>query len=175
MTAHAMKGDRDRCLEAGFDDHLPKPVRADLLRGAIENRKSRVPDDPRNAPEEPAAQGRFDREAALAMVGGNDELLSQVAGLFLDDCPRLLATIDEAIRQADPAALERSAHTLRAWQAISPSTPWWRQPGLSKPRALTASGTGPSRVSTSSDGPSTGSVRPWRLATVRGEAAGMRF
>ncbi len=46
-------------------------------------------------------------------VGDDEVLLAEVVGLFLDDCPRLLATIDEAIRRADAVTLKRVAHTVR--------------------------------------------------------------
>lgn len=55
----------------------------------------------------------FDREAALARVGDDEELLSELVKIFLDDYPNSLSAIDEAVAKQDPPTLERAAHTLK--------------------------------------------------------------
>jgi PAS domain S-box-containing protein len=120
MTAHAMKGDRERCLEAGMDGYVSKPVQATELWQAIEAavpsartpRASAVPAEPRGPSPEPMDQV-LDRRKALARVAGDRELLRELVQLFLDDCPRLLADIHEAIAGADAAKLQLAAHTLK--------------------------------------------------------------
>src|SRR5205823_1268848 len=82
MTAHAMKGDKERCLEAGMDGYVSKPVRADELRRAINEQTG----PPRAAPQ-------LDRAGALERVGGDAELLGELADLFRQDCPRLLEAL----------------------------------------------------------------------------------
>ncbi len=57
--------------------------------------------------------GRLDREAALARVGGDLELLQEIARLFLDDTPNMLGAIEKAAESGDAKALERAAHTLK--------------------------------------------------------------
>jgi two-component system sensor histidine kinase/response regulator len=59
------------------------------------------------------AEGIFDRDAALARVEGDAELLLEILEVFLDDSPRLLIRIREALRRKDLKALEQAAHTLK--------------------------------------------------------------
>ncbi len=55
----------------------------------------------------------FDREAALARVGDDEELLTELVKIFLEDYPTSLSAIDEAVAHQDPPKLERAAHTLK--------------------------------------------------------------
>jgi HPt (histidine-containing phosphotransfer) domain-containing protein len=61
------------------------------------------------APAEPV----FDRNATLARMEGNTELLQEIVALFFDEIPRLLAAIQESITHRDAKGLERAAHTLK--------------------------------------------------------------
>jgi CheY-like chemotaxis protein/HPt (histidine-containing phosphotransfer) domain-containing protein len=102
MTAHAMAGDRDRCLRAGMDGYLSKPLDPQLLRAVVE--------------EEPGAGGLrpvFERELALERVGGDTQLLSEVIQLFLADCPLRLAAMKTALDTRDAEAIAREAHQLK--------------------------------------------------------------
>jgi CheY-like chemotaxis protein len=112
VTAHAMKGDRERCLEAGMDDYVSKPIEPQQLFDAIE-RLAPPAGVEASAPEEQPAEEILDRDAALARVDGDEELLKDLVVLFLDDCPKLLSEIRVALARCDSTALTRAAHRLK--------------------------------------------------------------
>jgi CheY-like chemotaxis protein/HPt (histidine-containing phosphotransfer) domain-containing protein len=114
LTAHALKGDRDRCLAAGMDGYVSKPIRSEELFQAL---RELAPPSAPPAAGAPAGDGEgrdvFDRAAALAGAGGNASLLREIAGLFREDSPRLLAAVRAAIDGRDALRLRRAVHTLR--------------------------------------------------------------
>ena len=118
MTAHALKGDRERCLEAGMDGYVSKPIQSRLLFEAMENVvpspvlaasfEEKLPLDTT------AVDTRaFDREAALAMIDGDTELLGELVELFMTESVELLDQIRKAIAQRDAKGLERAAHSMK--------------------------------------------------------------
>ena len=113
MTAHAMKGDRERCLAAGMDGYTSKPIRIGELEHAITRVVSLSKSAEPPVPEETRGDGFIDRAALLAGVDGNRRLLRDLVRLFLADYPQGLAEIKEAIRRGDAAALRIAAHTLK--------------------------------------------------------------
>jgi CheY-like chemotaxis protein len=115
LTAHAMKADRDRCLEAGMDGYVSKPIEQDKLRKAIADclsltRGTAEPDGPDAESESP-----IDADLALARVDGDRGFLCEMAALFLDESPRLLAQIRQAVEARDSASLIAPAHSLKNW------------------------------------------------------------
>jgi CheY-like chemotaxis protein/HPt (histidine-containing phosphotransfer) domain-containing protein len=107
MTAHAMKGDRERCLQAGMDGYVAKPVQPRELLGAL----NAVLPQCESEPAEPA--GNLNEGALLARVGNDLALLEELVDLFEQDSPRLLAALHSAIMDRANERLIQAAHTLK--------------------------------------------------------------
>jgi CheY-like chemotaxis protein len=102
MTAHAMTGDRERCLAAGMDAYVSKPIDPASLFAAIEEGAHLTEQAP-----------AVERSSLLARMGGDEDLLRDVVQLFLSDCPERMAAIRAAIDAGDPSRLRGEAHTLK--------------------------------------------------------------
>jgi signal transduction histidine kinase/DNA-binding response OmpR family regulator len=121
MTAHAMKGDRERFLEIGMDDYISKPLQPADLFEAVEHlgRASSAPRQVKSrAKQEDEAHQEdvpvFDREAALQIVEGDKDLMRELIDVFLStECTPLMNRIRVAIEQADAESLNRAAHSLK--------------------------------------------------------------
>jgi PAS domain S-box-containing protein len=114
LTAHAMKGDRERCLAGGMDGYVSKPIRAAELFTALEEVLGPpAPQEPKAEPARPADADVMDVKAALEHVGGDPQLLREVAEVFLAESPAMLAAVGEAVAARDAARLKRAAHTLK--------------------------------------------------------------
>jgi PAS domain S-box-containing protein len=113
MTAHAMKGDRERCLEAGMDGYIPKPIRAKDLYETVEVTVAGrcEPQSQDNGITE--VEEIIDRDQVLKQIGGNGENLKEIVGLFAVESKKLMEKIRDAITNEDPSELQRAAHTLK--------------------------------------------------------------
>jgi CheY-like chemotaxis protein/HPt (histidine-containing phosphotransfer) domain-containing protein len=115
MTAHAMQGDRERCLAAGMDGYVSKPIEVGELLEAIDAAVGTAGPAP-EASAPPVASGAtetLDWDRALEKVGGDETLLRELASIFLDAAPAMLAEVTAAAERGDAPALERAAHRLK--------------------------------------------------------------
>ena len=113
MTAHAMKGDKERCLAAGMDDYLSKPIRAEDLLDVIEKLVGVSATALLPTPTSSSAPGVPDRKVLLEFFDGDPEFLAEVVNIFLQECPQQLTAMREAIAGGDAALLEQTAHSLK--------------------------------------------------------------
>jgi two-component system, sensor histidine kinase and response regulator len=102
MTAHAMRGDRERCLAAGMDAYLIKPIQPDELFATLEGFMVEPSRDPRSG-----------RASLLARFGGDAKLARQLALIFLEDHSELMSRIERAQEAGEQDALAMAAHTLK--------------------------------------------------------------
>src|SRR5207249_3947494 len=105
------KGDRERCLQAGMDGYISKPILARELFEALD--RFIPPAAGEKIPEAAAPTALLNRTEALEKVGGNFELLQELARQFLNSCPGHITGLQSALSRHDPTALGRSAHALK--------------------------------------------------------------
>lgn len=98
VTAHAMERDRQRCLDAGMDDYVSKPLDPERLEALIVRWTGRLAD--------------FEHSRALDLAAGDEGVLEQIVRIFLDKAPDRLEPIHRALDARDGAGLERTAHLL---------------------------------------------------------------
>jgi two-component system sensor histidine kinase/response regulator len=115
MTAHAMKGDRERCLAAGMDEYISKPIAADTLFKTI---GTLVPSFCKTGKEftdadEGGDEVHFDRAGLLKAFDDDWDFLVEAVEMFFTDFPPMLEDIRKAIASGDDQTLRRAAHSLK--------------------------------------------------------------
>ena len=137
MTAHAMRGDEERCLAAGMDGYVSKPIHLRRLFEVIEGvlhiadrpgitptlslhelGQAPRPQEP-DAPLPPAPPDcpegiEFRPEDAMQTVGGDRSLLAELIRAYLEEAPKNLATLETALHEGDAVTFRRAAHTIKA-------------------------------------------------------------
>ena len=119
MTAYAMAGDRERCLEAGMDDYVSKPIHVSVLFAAIERVLSRPVLDERDGDVSLLEMGEGDLrqianlDEARAMFDGDEDVVQQLLALFFRDFDRTVADLQRASAAQDYKRLAELAHSLK--------------------------------------------------------------
>jgi CheY-like chemotaxis protein/HPt (histidine-containing phosphotransfer) domain-containing protein len=121
LTAHAMKGDRDRCLVAGMDAYVSKPFQAEELFATIEqlvNYSSEPAAEDSGGSDSVSEPGSVDRKlvdiaGALGRVGGSMEVLSEVTEIFLEGYADLFGELTAAVEARDLETSAKVAHRLK--------------------------------------------------------------
>lgn len=119
LTAHAMKGDRNRCVAAGMNGYVSKPFSAATLIGALAELFGTEPQGaPKPQAPAPPVMVVFDRAVLLDRLEGDVTLAKKMATSFLESVPALVADLDLAAQASDAEAVARHAHTLKGVVAL---------------------------------------------------------
>ena len=117
MTAYATEGDRERCLEAGMDDYVSKPISASKLFQAIE---ALVPPEPKkkvSASDGPSTDGKksvsLNADGLIRSFENDQQLFEELVEIFLDDFPQMLNTLRDSLMSSDAKTFKRTAHSLK--------------------------------------------------------------
>jgi len=122
MTAHAMQGDRNRCLDVGMNDYLAKPISPHMVSEMLEKWLSPGPSETRPEIDNgrmkaiPAADDSplvFDRDAFLSRVMGDQGLARQVMAVFMADMPRQIETLKGIVRRNELESARAQAHQIK--------------------------------------------------------------
>jgi PAS domain S-box-containing protein len=128
MTAAAVAGEREKCLEAGMDDYLTKPIDSDRLFSLLGKwTKFEDLNSPMSSDEPAAEEPLWDRDAALKRINHNEQLMHKITGIFYESTPELLDNLEQAIENADIQRILSIAHKLKGISANIGATPLERQ------------------------------------------------
>jgi CheY-like chemotaxis protein len=113
MTANAMTGDRERCLAAGMDDYLSKPMRPDALDAVLERSLGARPAAGAPAPAPAAVEALVDEARVRGFREDYPEIADRLLDLFAEATPPILADLRDAVAGGDAERVRRAAHKLK--------------------------------------------------------------
>ena len=117
MTAYATEGDRERCLEAGMDDYVSKPISASKLFQAIEALVPAEPEEEALASAGPAGDGHkpvsLNAEGLIRSFENDQQLFQELVEIFLNDSPQMISALRDSLKSADARTFKRTAHSLK--------------------------------------------------------------
>jgi CheY-like chemotaxis protein/HPt (histidine-containing phosphotransfer) domain-containing protein len=120
MTAHAMKGDREICFNAGMNDYISKPVRIEDLQAALELSRLGQRAKPAHEPE-PEPGRALDHDAISKLrelqMEGDRDILEELGGLFISRAPARIKAMGDAVARGDANTLRKEAHNLKSSSA----------------------------------------------------------
>jgi two-component system sensor histidine kinase/response regulator len=112
MTAYAMKGDKERCLESGMDGYVSKPISLELLKTEILKFSPSIPQPERNVADN-THEISFDTGRLMQAFDNDAEFLKEAVGMFIEDYPPMIDSIRQALSAVDYDELRRTAHGLK--------------------------------------------------------------
>ena len=116
MTARAMQGDREACIEAGMNDCVPKPVDLSALTKALDRWLSPEIESTRDSDATSRKEthaSTFDRAALSDRLMGDEDLIQEIVSTFLDDTPRRIESLRERITKGDSVGAGKQAHAIK--------------------------------------------------------------
>jgi CheY-like chemotaxis protein/HPt (histidine-containing phosphotransfer) domain-containing protein len=114
MTARALKGDRERCLEAGMDDYISKPMRIEAIQAVLDKY---IPSEPSLLPPSHSETPAIDLKRLRDLSGGDVEFERDILMLLLSDTDERIAELESALRDQDALLVRRIAHTIKGASA----------------------------------------------------------
>ncbi|MCF7789429.1 MAG: response regulator [Prosthecobacter sp.] len=126
MTANAMKGDRERCIAAGMDDYIAKPLRSDALFQVVEQfaKRSALPESapPPPAPAPPALRTQIETPpfdlAEFRESTGDEKLMRKLVAIFSEDAQKYLRKAEKALTAGKARPLYEAAHSLKGMLGV---------------------------------------------------------
>ena len=123
LTANAMRGDREKCIEAGMDDYISKPFKSTDLAAAIDKAVAMTEqmDEPLQTdavPRDPIPDTKiFDWQNLIERLGQEEKLAKRLVTIFIEEAPKLIQNLMQSIDQEDASSILRSAHALKGASA----------------------------------------------------------